>query len=69
MRAEPAPGQLCISLETAHPAKFPEEIRAILGFDPPLPKSLEGLEDKKETFELMANDYPAFKKFLKKNYS
>ncbi|MCX6557394.1 MAG: threonine synthase [Candidatus Aminicenantes bacterium] len=69
LRAEPAPGQLCISLETAHPAKFPEEIKAILGFDPPLPRSLEGLEGKKETFELMANDYPAFKKFLKKNYS
>ncbi|MCX6555557.1 MAG: threonine synthase, partial [Candidatus Aminicenantes bacterium] len=43
LNAEPAPGQLCISLETAHPAKFPEEIRTILGFDPPLPRSLEGL--------------------------
>ena len=32
--------QLCISLETAHPAKFPEEMRQILKFDPPLPASL-----------------------------
>ncbi len=64
-----APGQLCVSLETAHPAKFPEEIRAILGFDPPLPPSLEGLEAKKESFATMANDYPAFKEFLMNHYS
>jgi threonine synthase len=63
------PEQLCVSLETAHPAKFPEEIRAILGFDPPLPPSLEGIEAKKESFAIMANDYPAFKEFLKKQYS
>ncbi len=62
------PDQLCVSLETAHPAKFPEEIRAILGFDPPLPPSLEGLEARKESFSLMANDYHAFKLFLQKNY-
>jgi threonine synthase len=68
LQAEPAPGELCISLETAHPAKFPEEIRAILGFDPPLPLSLEGLDTKKESFALMANNYPEFKKFLKNHY-
>jgi len=52
-----------------HPAKFPEEIRAILGFDPPLPPSLAGLEAKKESFASMANDYPAFREFLKNRYS
>jgi threonine synthase len=63
------PQPLCVSLETAHPAKFPEEIRAILGFDPPLPPSLAGLEAKKESFASMANDYPAFREFLKNRYS
>jgi threonine synthase len=63
------PQQLCISLETAHPAKFPEEIRAILGFDPPLPPSLEGLEAKQESFASLANDYQAFRDFLKTRYS
>ncbi len=48
----PTPEPLCISLETAHPAKFPEEIRAILGFDPPLPPSLEGLEEKSRGLRL-----------------
>jgi threonine synthase len=69
LQAGYAPDQLCIALETAHPAKFPEEIRSILGFDPPLPPSLEGLEARKESFAAMANDYPAFREFLKKNYS
>jgi threonine synthase len=68
-RAEPSPGQLCISLETAHPAKFPEEIRSILGFDPPLPPSLAGLEARDESFAVMANDYPAFREFLNQHYS
>jgi threonine synthase len=65
----PAAGRLCISLETAHPAKFPEEIRAILGFDPTLPPSLQGLEEKAESSVAMANDYAKFKDFLQKNYS
>jgi threonine synthase len=69
LQAEPAPDQLCVALETAHPAKFPEEIRAILGFDPSLPHSLEGIEAKEESFAVMANDYPSFKEFLKNHYS
>jgi threonine synthase len=60
--------QLCISLETAHPAKFPEEILSLLGFDPPLPESLKGLEEKKEQFGKMANDYHQFKTYLKNTY-
>jgi threonine synthase len=63
------PEQLSVSLETAHPAKFPEEIRAILDFDPLLPPSLEGLEAREEAFTLMANNYREFKGFLKNNYS
>jgi len=69
LQAEPASEQLCVALETAHPAKFPEEIRAILGFDPPLPQSLEGIETKEESFAVMANDYHKFKEFLKNHYS
>jgi len=61
--------QLCISLETAHPAKFPEKIREILAFDPELPPSLQGLEDKEESFEHLPTEYDAFKEFLKSNYT
>ncbi|MGP8337072.1 MAG: threonine synthase [Methanosarcinaceae archaeon] len=60
--------QLCISLETAHPAKFPEQIRDILNFDPDLPPSLEGLEEKEEFFDSIETNYQAFKNYLKEKY-
>lgn len=62
------PNQVCISLETAHPAKFPEQIIDILGFDPQLPPSLEGLEEKPEQFYEIPNQYQSFKTFLTSNY-
>jgi len=63
------PGKpLCISLETAHPAKFPEEIRQILNFEPPLPISMDGLEEKPENYFSMDNNYKLLKDFILKNY-
>jgi threonine synthase len=56
--------QLCISLETAHPAKVPEEIQKLIGIEPPLPKSLEGLDDKHEFYEDLPNNYQDFKEYL-----
>ena len=60
--------QVYVTLETAHPAKFPAKIQELLGFDPELPKSLEGLEEKPESFEIMKNDYDDFKSYLMENY-
>ena len=60
--------QLFISLETAHPAKFPEEINHLLGFDPELPPSLQGIEEKAESYGTMKNDYSAFKAHLVNQY-
>lgn len=60
--------QLFISLETAHPAKFPEEINRLLGIDPELPPSLKGIEDKEEKYDSMQNKYAEFKKYLISNY-
>lgn len=62
------PDQVFVSLETAHPAKFPEKIIDLLGFDPPLPPSLTGLEEKEESFDELENEYSAFKKYLQDNY-
>ena len=62
------PNQLFISLETAHPAKFPKEIQNILGIDPALPPSLQGLEGKPESYIRIENDYGAFKEYLKKTF-
>jgi len=61
--------RLCVSLETAHPAKFPEKIQEILQIEPKLPPSLQNLEDKEEFITPMQYDYRAFKEFLKENYA
>jgi threonine synthase len=56
---------LCVSLETAHPAKFPDEIEDLLGISPELPKSMKDIDRKiGEPFELSAT-YEEFKDYLK----
>jgi threonine synthase len=64
-----SPNQVCVSLETAHPAKFPEEIEQTLGITPELPVSLSNLDNKEEQFEIMGSGYEEFKDFLKKKYN
>ncbi|MBK7134016.1 MAG: threonine synthase [Bacteroidales bacterium] len=59
--------QLYISLETAHPAKFPEEIIPLINFNPPLPQSLAGLTDKEEKLFTIGNDYNLLKEFILKD--
>jgi len=60
--------KLCVALETAHPAKFPEEINSLLAFDPELPESLEGLENKDENYDNIAKSYTEFKNYLLEKY-
>ena len=61
--------ELLISLETAHPAKFPDSIIENIGIDPQLPPSLEGIEQKPEAFDEIHGNYQAFKEYLLKNLS
>ena len=61
--------QLYVSLETAHPAKFPEEINQLLNIDPALPKSLENLDDKPEFLDRIELNYSAFKRYLTEKYA
>ena len=61
--------QLSVSLETAHPAKFPEQIKEVLNIDPELPASLSGLEGKQENYEKINQEYDSLKKFLLENYA
>jgi threonine synthase len=60
--------QLAISLETAHPAKFPEEIRSLLGIDPELPASMQGLDQAEESYDCLDNSYAHFREYLKGRY-
>ncbi len=61
--------ELSVSIETAHPAKFPDEILATVGVDPELPPSLAGLESREEQYDTMRHDYAAFRDWVKANYS
>jgi threonine synthase len=53
-----------ISLETAHPAKFPEELKKILNFMPELPPSLREVESGEEKFETITSNYSDLKKLI-----
>jgi threonine synthase len=56
-------------VETAHPAKFPEEIRDILGIEPDIPPSLQGIEDRDEYMLNIENRYDAFRELLIRTYA
>jgi len=58
---------LCVSLETAHPAKFPDEIRELLGINPDLPQSMKDIDERSGEPVLLSNDYGKFRKYLRKN--
>jgi len=60
--------QLLVSLETAHPSKFLQEIKQILKFIPETPPSLSRIDEISEEFVSMESDYEAFKNYLLKNY-
>jgi threonine synthase len=60
--------ELCVSIETAHPAKFPEEITALLGVEPAVPPALAGLEDRAEHFDTMSTAYEPFRDLLRRSY-
>ena len=58
---------LSISLETAHPAKFPDEIRQIIGTATVFPPSLSGIAEKYESFLTLENNYEMVREVLLKN--
>jgi threonine synthase len=60
---------VAVSVETAHPAKFPEEIEQLLGFSPEIPAALADVERKKEQYLTMPADYQAFHNLLVERYS
>lgn len=57
-------GLPCISLETAHPAKFPIPVQEQAGVDPELPASLQGLTLLQEHSTDMDIDYETFRTWL-----
>jgi threonine synthase len=61
------PGQKGIFLETAHPVKFPDAIRAALGEDVPLPPKLAKRKGLPKQSTRMEADYETLKKILREH--
>ncbi|MDD5475419.1 MAG: threonine synthase [Syntrophales bacterium] len=55
---------LCVSLETAHPAKFPDEITELLGIVPEIPESMRGLDQRHGEPVELPSDYVVFRDYL-----
>lgn len=53
-----------VTLATAHPAKFPDAVRAATGIAPDLPLWLAGLMEREEKFVTLANDTDAVKRLI-----
>lgn len=64
LAAEPLNGSPAVVLETAHPAKFPEEIARALGFTPETPPTLAALDQLPEDYDRMSASYDAFRDYL-----
>jgi threonine synthase len=61
-RVGPAdPATPMVTLATAHPAKFPEAVKAACGVEPPMPHSVFRLAARPERFDVIAADVTAAK--------
>ncbi len=58
---------LCISLETAHPAKFPKEINELLAIDLELPQSMKDVDAREGEPVFLDADHDAFRTYLLEN--
>ena len=67
--AEPLGNASAVVLETAHPAKFPQEIERLLGFTPEVPPSLAALDKLPEDFDRLPVDYDQFREYLLRHYT
>lgn len=68
LAVEPRNGAPVVVLETAHPAKFPEEIENNLGFTPDVPPALAEAERRREDYDRMPPDYEQFVEYLLERY-
>jgi threonine synthase len=61
---EPLNGLPTAILETANPAKFPEEIEKTIGFAPDVPPAMTAAIKLPEVFDRMSADYGRFREYL-----
>ena len=66
---EPLNGLPAVILETANPAKFPEEIEKNMGWSPDVPPAMAAAILQPEDFDRMEADYERFKAYLLKTHA
>jgi threonine synthase len=54
-----------VALATAHPAKFPDAVRAATGIEPALPLWLADLNDREERYDVLPNDQAAVEAYVR----
>ena len=64
LETEPLNGLPAAILETANPAKFPEEIEKTIGFSPDVPPVMAAMNKMPEDFDRMSADYDKFREYL-----
>jgi threonine synthase len=64
LATEPIGNSPAVILETANPAKFPEEIEKTIGFSPDVPDAMTARNKMAEDFDRMGADYGKFKDYL-----
>jgi threonine synthase len=62
--AEPSGDVPAVIIETANPAKFPEEIHKMMTWSPDVPSKMEASLKLPEDFDEMGADYEKFKAYL-----
>ena len=60
-----APDIPCITLATAHPAKFPDAVKAACGLSPALPAPLADLFEREERYDVLPAEAEAVKAYIR----
>jgi threonine synthase len=69
LATESLDGHPAAIIETAHPAKFPEEIEKALGFTPDVPPAITAAENSPEDYDRLDADYNKFQAYLKAKHA
>lgn len=64
LKLEVLGGLPAVVLETADPAKFPDEVRKVVGWDPDIPPAMEITNRLPEDYDHMGADYEKFRQYL-----
>ena len=64
LATEPLNGLPAVILETANPAKFPEEVEKVVGWAPDVPANMLASLKLPEDFDRMGADYGKFREYL-----